>query len=541
MNSRLKKTSVWLPLVVAVTFVAGLWIGKIVFKDHGMSGSRAKLDAILELVDEKYVDNVDVDSLMEVSIPDILSHLDPHSTYIPASDLQAVNDELGGSFSGVGIQFNMLNDTINVIEVIPGGPSEKVGLLAGDRIVMIDDSVATGRGWTTSRVMKSLRGAEGSKVKVGVKRPTAKKILTFEITRGEVPVNTIDAAYMITPTTGYLHINKFGANTFSEFLTSMFDLRAEGADSYIIDLRGNGGGYMEPAVMMANEFLDSGHLIVAMRGYNFDKDYLVSDGRGSYVKDDLVVLIDEMSASSSEIFAGAIQDNDRGLVVGRRSFGKGLVQHQLDLPDSSAIRLTVARYYTPSGRCIQKTYAPGVDYENDINDRFSHGEFYSADSIHLDESLIFNTVNGRTVFGGGGIMPDIFVPNDTTGITTWYLDVINAGHFHKYAFNYTDTNRSILSKARTASELLSLLPSDGMLLQDFVSYTMAEGVPVRMGYINQSSRLIVNNLKALITRNMLGDQAYHEVDNSTDPTVAEALDAIARGLAAQPVKVENKK
>ncbi len=538
MNPRLKKTSVWLPLVAAVALVCGMWLGKFIFTDRHSTSSRAKLDTILELVDEKYVDDVDIDSLMEVSIPDLLSHLDPHSTYIPASDLQVVNDELGGSFSGVGIQFNMLNDTINVLEVIPGGPSEKVGILAGDRIVMIDDSISAGRKWTTDRVLKALRGDKGTTVKVGVIRPGAKRQLTFEITRGDIPVTSVDAAYMITPTTGYLHINKFGAQTFAEFLTAMINLRAEGATSYILDLRGNGGGYMEPAVLMANEFLRAGLPIVSMRGRSVDNSApTYSDNSGAFHDDQLVVLIDELSASASEIFAGAIQDNDRGLVIGRRSFGKGLVQHQVELPDSSAIRLTIARYYTPSGRCIQKTYAPGSDYDNDINRRFSHGEFYSADSIKLDKSLLFNTLTGRTVYGGGGIMPDIFVPNDTVGITSWYLDVANAGLFHKYTFAYTDTNRERLSKARTPAQLLELLPSDSQLLQDFVRYTMSEGVPVRMGYINQSRDLIVNNLKAFITRNALGTEAFFEVDNANDPTVAEALQAISRGDAEFPIKV----
>ncbi|MCM1520942.1 MAG: S41 family peptidase [Lachnoclostridium sp.] len=536
MNQQFKKTSVWLPLVVAVTLVVGMWLGKIVFTDSRSGGARDKLDEIMRLVEKNYVDVIDTDSLVEVTIPDLLAHLDPHTTYIPASDLQVVNDELGGSFSGVGIQYNLLNDTINVLEVIPGGPSEKAGLLAGDRIVSINDSVIPGNNWDTNRVLRTLRGEKGSSVKVEVVRPLAKHPLTFEIIRDDIPVNTIDAYYTIEPGVGYIHINKFGANTFSEFLQAMILFKAEGVDNFIIDLRGNGGGYMEPAVLMANEFLEGGLPIVSMHGQNSDHDGATfSDGRGSFKSDKVVVLIDELSASASEIFAGAIQDNDRGLVIGRRSFGKGLVQHQHEFADSSAIRLTIARYYTPSGRCIQKTYAPGSDYANDINNRYNHGEFYSADSIKLDKTLMFETLNGRTVYGGGGIMPDIFVPNDTTGITSWYLDVANAGLFHKWTFMFTDENRQRLSSAVNVEQLKKLLPSDAVLLNDFVHYTMREGIPVRMGYVNQSRDLIVNNLKALITRNMLGTQAFYEIDNSVDPTVIEALDAISRGDAEFPL------
>ncbi|MDE5785592.1 MAG: peptidase S41, partial [Duncaniella sp.] len=422
---------------------------------------------------------------------------------------------------------------------IPGDPSAPGGFLHGDRIVHNHDSIAAGRNWAQSRVLKSLRGERGSVVKVDVVRPGVKGLLKFEITRGDIPVNTVDAAYMLNDTTGYIHINKFGANTFGEFITAAINLRATGAGAFVIDLRGNGGGYMEPAVLIANEFLGAGEPIVAMRGRKDSNNAAtVADGTGALRDCQVVVLIDELSASASEILSGAIQDNDRGLVVGRRSFGKGLVQHQHELPDSSAIRLTVARYYTPSGRCIQKTYAPGVDYENELNERYSHGEFYSADSIHLDHSLIFTTLHGREVYGGGGIMPDIFVPNDTSGITSWYLDVVNRGLFHKFTFSFTDANRARLSKARTPAELLEMLPTDGTLLSEFVQYTMREGVPVRMGYINQSRDLIVENLKALITRNILGTEAYYEVFNETDPTVGEALDALNRGEAAFPIRAD---
>ncbi len=537
MNNRLKKTSVWMPLAIAVALVAGMWIGKSFFNNSARWNSRSKLDTILEIIDRSYVDDVDPDSLLEASFAGLLSHLDPHSVYIPAADLQNVNEELSGSFSGIGISFNLLNDSINVLEVISGGPSEKAGLLAGDKIVSINDTIVAGQKWSDVKVRSSLRGPKGSVVKLGIKRHTSKKILPFEVVRGDIPVTSVDAAYMIAPKTGYVKINKFGSNTYSEFLTSVVNLMADGAEKFVIDLRGNGGGFMEPAVLMANEFLPAGSPIVSMRGKTSPDDSpTYSDGSGSLLNTELVVLIDEVSASASEIFAGAIQDNDRGLVIGRRSFGKGLVQNQIELPDSSALRLTIARYYTPSGRCIQKTYAPGTDYDRDIINRYEHGEFYSADSIKLDKSLAFETMHGRTVYGGGGIMPDIFVPNDTAGITSYYLNVVNAGLIQKYTFDYTDRNRDRLEKSGGVAALLRMLPDDDTLLQDFVSYSQKAGVAPRWYYINISRDLLVNQLKAMIVRNVLGVEGYFKVFNELDPTVVSGVEALASGKAAFPVK-----
>lgn len=537
MNNRLKKTSVWMPLAIAVALVAGMWIGKSFFNNSARWNSRSKLDTILDLIDRSYVDDIDTDSLLETSFAGLLSHLDPHSVYIPASDLQNVNEELSGSFSGVGISFNLLNDSINVLEVISGGPSEKAGLLAGDKIVSINDTIVAGQKWSDVKVRASLRGPKGSVVKLGIKRHTSNKVLTFEVIRGDIPVTSLDAAYMIAPKIGYVKINKFGSNTYSEFLTAVINLMADGAEKFVIDLRGNGGGFMEPAVLMANEFLPAGSPIVSMRGKTTpDERPTFSDGSGSLLDKELVVLIDEVSASASEIFAGAIQDNDRGLVIGRRSFGKGLVQNQMELPDSSAIRLTIARYYTPSGRCIQKTYAPGTDYDRDIINRYEHGEFYSADSIKLDKSLAFETLHGRTVYGGGGIMPDIFVPNDTAGITSYYLNVVNAGLIQKYTFDYTDRNRDRLEKAKDVATLLRMLPDDDTLLQDFVSYSQKAGVAPRWYYINISRDLIVNQLKAMIARNALGVEGYFKVFNELDPTVVSGVEALRSGKSEFPVK-----
>ncbi len=537
MNNRLKKTSVWMPLAIAVALVAGMWIGKSFFNNSARWSSRSKLDTILDLIDRSYVDDIDTDSLLETSFAGLLSHLDPHSVYIPASDLQNVNEELSGSFSGVGISFNLLNDSINVLEVISGGPSEKAGLLAGDKIVSINDTIVAGQKWSDVKVRASLRGPKGSVVKLGIKRHTSNKVLTFEVIRGDIPVTSLDATYMIAPKIGYVKINKFGSNTYSEFLTAVINLMADGAEKFVIDLRGNGGGFMEPAVLMANEFLPAGSPIVSMRGKTTpDERPTFSDGSGSLLDKELVVLIDEVSASASEIFAGAIQDNDRGLVIGRRSFGKGLVQNQMELPDSSAIRLTIARYYTPSGRCIQKTYAPGTDYDRDIINRYEHGEFYSADSIKLDKSLAFETLHGRTVYGGGGIMPDIFVPNDTAGITSYYLNVVNAGLIQKYTFDYTDRNRDRLEKAKDVATLLRMLPDDDTLLQDFVSYSQKAGVAPRWYYINISRDLIVNQLKAMIARNALGVEGYFKVFNELDPTVVSGVEALRTGKSVFPVK-----
>ncbi len=540
MNNRLKKTSVWMPFDLAVALVAGMWIGKVFFNDSAKWNSRSKLDAIMEIIERAYVDNVDTDSLIEASFPGLLSSLDPHSVYIPAKDLQNVNEELTGSFSGIGISFNLLNDSINVLEVISGGPSEKAGLLPGDKIVSINDSLVAGQGWSDVRVRSSLRGEKGSVVKLGIKRHTSQRLLNFDVVRGDIPVTSIDASYIIAPKVGFVKINKFGSNTYSEFLTSMVNLAAEGAEKFIIDLRGNGGGFMEPAVLIANEFLPAGSPIVSMRGKTSpDGEPTVSDGSGTFLGNDLVVLIDEVSASSSEILAGAIQDNDRGLVIGRRSFGKGLVQNQMELPDSSAIRLTIARYYTPSGRCIQKTYAPGTDYDRDIINRYEHGEFYNADSIKLDKNLAFSTVHGRTVYGGGGIMPDIFVPNDTIGVTSYYLNVVNAGLIQKYTFDYVDRNRARLENASDVKDMLKLLPDDDTLLQDFVSYSQKNGIAPRWYYINISRDLLVNQLKALIARNTLGVEGYYRVYNDVDPTVVSGVSSLLDGKAAFPI-TENK-
>ncbi len=536
---KFSNSAIWVPLIMAIMFVGGLWIGKDLLNTTGSRESEKKLSTILSLIDTEYVEPVNIDSLIEKTIPQLLEKLDPHSTYIPSSDLRAVNDELDGSFSGIGVSFMINNDTIAVIEVLSGGPSEKVGLLPGDRIVTINDSVVASQGITNENVMTMLRGEKGSKVKLGIKRANAPKILTYEVTRGDIPVNSIDASYIIAPEIGYIKVNKFGRTTYSEFITSLTKLRNLGAKKYIIDLRGNGGGLLDMPILMANEFLPSHCPIVFTRSRTGREDtHAVSDGTGSYQDSEVAVLIDEYSASSSEVFAGALQDNDRALILGRRSFGKGLVQRQSVLPDSSAIRLTTARYYTPSGRCIQKEYTPGKseNYGNEIIERYNHGEAFYVDSIKLNKELKYTTLNGRTVYGGGGIMPDIFIPNDTSGITGYYLNVANAGLLQKFAFEYCDLNREKLSECKNTEELLAKLPTDAILLQSFVKFAVQNKIPARWYYITKSSDLIINHLKAFIARDILGNPSFYDIYNRRDKSVLTAVEKLQAGEAQFPIK-----
>ena len=532
----MKKISVWVPLIVALTFILGFMAGDMVNRESGPTPAQKKFQTILNLIRNEYVDEVDLDSLLERTLPGLLTNLDPHSAYIPASDLQAVNDDLEGSFSGIGIQFMIDNDTIKVIEVIPGGPAEKVGVLPGDRIVKVDGEDVAGVGITNEQVLSKLRGEKGTQVKLAMRRNNSKKLLKYDLTRGDIPVNTIDAAYIASPGIGYVKVNKFGRTTYDEFFQSLSELQRQGAQDFIIDLRGNTGGYMEMAYMMANEFLDQGQIIVSTKGRDINTASIIpADGTGSFRESQIVLLLDEFSASSSEILAGAIQDNDRGLIIGRRSFGKGLIQRQSVLPDSSAIRLTIGRYYTPSGRSIQKDYSNLSVYKHDIMDRYKRGEMFSADSIKLDSKNEYYTLHGRKVYGGGGIMPDIFIPNDTSGITSYYINVANAGLLQRFAFDYVDDNREVISEAKDIEQLLKLLPSDDTLLRQFVLFASRNGIPARWYYINISHDLIVNQLKALIARDALGYGAYYEISNQADVNVQRAVEELLNGNAAFPI------
>ena len=538
MKQKSARQPIWLPLAIAAAVVVGIIIGSRFQSGKPVADNDRKLNAILNLIAQDYVDTTNLKDLIEMSIPAILSNLDPHTTYFSAEDLQAATDELNGSFSGIGISFMLMNDTIDVIEVIPGGPSEKVGIMNGDRIVSINDSTVAGKKITNGDVMKRLRGAKGSKVKLGILRQNSSKVLTFTITRGDIPVSTVDTYYMIDKNTGYVKVNQFGRHTYDEFITAMSSLKDEGAKRYMIDLRNNGGGFMEMAVLMVNEFLPADQPIVYTKGrYKRDDSEVWSDGNGSFQDAEVVVLIDEYSASASEIFAGALQDNDRGLIVGNRSFGKGLVQKEFILPDSSAIRLTTARYYTPSGRCIQKDYKKGglLDYEKEVYDRYLNGEMYSRDSMKVDKSQTFTTLHGRTVYGGGGIVPDIFVSRDTSGITNYYIEVMNAGLPQRYAFAYCNSNRASLNKMSDYNQFLRTAPSDDALLKDFADYASRNGVAPRWYYINLSRDMLVTVIKALIARNAFGNQAYYPIVNRNDKTVQAALKALNKHKAAFPI------
>lgn len=525
----------FLPLAGAIILAAGVWLGYCLADGDKTTETQRKLAKVLEIINDEYVDEIDIDSVVEGAIPILMSNLDPHSVYISAADRATANQRLDGSFSGIGIQFQQLNDSVCVVEVIAGGPSERAGLMPGDRIIAAGDSILTGPGINADDVRNILRGPQGSEIEVSVVRHGVDDVLKFKIVRNAVPIESIDAAYMVDDNIGYLKVNTFGRNTYAEFLQEIYALDRSGAEAYIIDLRGNVGGYMDPAIMMVNEFLPPNSVIVATKGRNEKENSVVlSDGTGNFDDVPLVVLIDEFSASSSEIFSGAIQDNDRGLIVGRRSFGKGLVQRPFELPDSSEIRLTVQRYYTPSGRCIQKDFVRGDNkgYEAEILERYNHGENFTADSAHINTSEIFKTAGGRTVFGGGGIMPDVFVPSDTSGINKFYLELANASLLNRFAFEYVDLNRDELSKAGDTEELLSMLPSDGVLLSAFASYVKQNGVRLRYYYLNNSRRLIVRQLKALIARDVLGLKAYYEIDNTADTTVLEAIKQIKSGAAS---------
>lgn len=518
-----------MPLVMALCVVIGIMIGT--FYANHFSGNRlniinsgsSRLSNLLHIIDDQYVDSVNIDSLVEKAIPQILAELDPHSVYISAKDVQLATDDLKGSFSGVGIEFIIRDDTIRVQNVIKDGPANRAGLLAGDKIVSIDGKPFVGKIVTNEEAMHRLKGPKDSKVLIGVKRFGEKGVKVFTVTRGDISVNSISACYMINDTTGYIRVKSFGERTYAEMLSALQTLNIEGADHLIIDLRDNGGGILEAAVQMANEFLPKNRLIVYTQGRKSPRAEYRSNGKGSYQHIPMVVLINEGTASAAEIFAGAMQDNDRATIVGRRSFGKGLVQQQIQFPDGSMIRLTVARYYTPSGRCIQKPFKPGdnADYENDLLSRYRHGEFFSQDSIkHVGPA--YHTHNGRTVYGGGGITPDIFVPEDTSHVTSYYKEAAMSGLILQYAFNYTDQHRPILSKFTEMMPLANYLDRQN-LVNDFANYAARYGLRRRNLMIMRSHSLLQNYIDSRIIYNILDEQAWIEYLNLSDETVKAAL------------------
>ncbi len=536
MHNNGRKYMLWLPVTAALFLIIGIWTGNYLTRTDRSEAALDKIGRVFGIIHKNYVDEIDFDSLVELTVPELLRNLDPHSVYIPADERTAMNRDLEGSFYGIGIQFQMLNDTLYIVEVIAGAAADDAGIMPGDKIIAVDGTDIAGKGTTTEEIFGMLRGQRDTPVHVTVKRHNSPRPLEFDLIRGEVPVSPVDAAYMLTDTIGYIRLGKFSENTYEEFLRAYMALKFNGATALVLDLRGNGGGYMAPAVLMANDLLGrQERLIVSTRGRNSsDNRVLVSDRSGAFGDDALVVLIDEFSASASEILAGAIQDNDRGLIIGRRSFGKGLVQTSFELPDSSEFRLTVQRYYTPSGRSIQKQYAPGHngEYETEVYNRYSNGEIFSQDSIHIDSTEIFHTAAGRPVYGGGGIMPDVFVPSDTTGVTGYYIRVANEGIIRDYAYDYADRNRERLADIGTVTDLMAAIPADNALLQDFTAYASRRGVAPRWYYINISAPLIVNQLKALIARDILGMDGYFEIVNTADPAVIEAVNRIESGEAA---------
>ena len=498
--------------------------------------STNKVGDLLHIVDRMYVDSVNVDDMVEQVMPQVLKELDPHSMYIPAKDLEDTNAELKGSFSGIGVQFSIQSDTVHINSVIKGGPSEKVGLMAGDRIISVDDSAFVGKVVTNDETMRRLKGPKGTEVKLGIYRQGEKQPLSFTIVRGDIPIKSVDAAYMITDKLGYVKINKFGETTYHELLIALAYFGQYPCEGVIVDLRGNTGGYMAAAIQMVNEFLPKERLIVYTEGRMSPREDYYSNGRGNVQQMPIVVLMDETSASASEIFAGAIQDNDRGTVIGRRSFGKGLVQQPFEFRDGSAMRLTVARYYTPAGRCIQKPYTKGKDdeYEQDLITRYEHGEFFSQDSIHQDESSVFYTSIGRPVYGGGGIMPDIFVPQDTSAYTSNYKTAAMRGLIQKFSFDYTDRNRARLKEYTTDKELEQYLKRQA-LLEQFARYADQRGLKRRNNMLYKSRSLFEEALYGNIIYNMLGMEEYVKYLNQTDPAVLRAVQVLEKGESVPKV------
>lgn len=530
----MNKNSRYIPIITAVSIVLGIVIGN--FYANHFSGNRLniintssnKLGDLIRIINDQYVDSVDAADLVEEAMPSILAELDPHSVYIPAKNVESANEDLKGSFSGIGIQFTIQRDTIRISNVIKGGPSEKVGLLAGDRIVTIDDKPFVGKICTNEEAMHRLKGAKGTEVKVGVIRKGSKKPKTFKIVRGDIPVKSIDASYMLNKEVGYIKVKNFGETTYPELLVSLAKLNQEGFKGLIIDLRGNTGGYMTSAIQMVNEFLPANRLIVYTQGRKSPRQEYRSDGRGTYQKLPLVVLVDEISASASEIFAGAIQDNDRGTIVGRRSFGKGLVQQPIEFRDGSMMRLTIARYYTPSGRCIQKPYQKGHDenYEMDLITRYERGEFFSQDSIH-QEGPKFKTRNGRIVYGGGGIMPDIFVPQDTTGYTSYYSEAVRDGLIIQFTYQYTDNNRTELNKYRTPTDMVKYLKTQN-ITSKFVSFAEEHGLKRRNLLIAKSRSILEKSLFGSIIYYTLDMEDYTKFLNASDPAIDSAIEALGK-------------
>lgn len=541
------KSNRMMPLMMAFCVVLGIIIGT--FYANHFSGNRLniinsgsnRLNNLLHIIDDQYVDAINIDSLVDKAIPQILADLDPHSVYISAKDVQLATDDLKGSFSGVGIEFVIRDDTIHIQGVIKNGPAEQAGILAGDKIVSVDGKPFVGKVVTNEEAMHRLKGPKDTKVKIGVLRYGQKKVKEFTITRADIPQKSVSAVYMLDDNTGYIKIKSFGENTYPELLIALAQLSQEGFSNLVIDLRDNTGGYLQSAVQMANEFLPKNRLIVYTEGRKSPRQDYKSDGRGSYQNIPLIVLINETSASASEIFAGAMQDNDRATIIGRRSFGKGLVQKQIEFPDKSMIRLTIARYYTPSGRCIQKPYVMGQDkdYEEDLLTRYKHGEFFSQDSIkHTGPA--YHTSIGRVVYGGGGITPDIFVPEDTLGMTSYFKEASMSGLILQFAFTYTDDNRL---KLNNFEEMMAL--SDYLVKQNtvdkFATYADKHGLQRRNLMIRKSHHLLERYINSRIIYNIMDEDAWIQYINLDDNVIKVALKVFKDNVAFPKKPEQNKR
>lgn len=526
--------SIYIPLIVAISLSAGLLTGFFLpgkINNNQPAGIRSKPDKIpmmLNVIRSSYVDTVDINSLEESAISAILRKLDPHSVYIRARDLKRANEPLQGNFDGIGITFNLLTDTILVISTIPNGPSEKAGLMAGDKIIYVNDSLVAGKGITDEEAMGMLKGPRGTVVKLKILRKGSPGLLSFDITRGKIPIHTVDVAYMINETTGYIRINNFALTTYDEFLSGLKELLAKGMKKLIIDLRNNPGGVMEAAIQIANQFLAKDELIVYTQGRAFPKSEARATGNGLFPEGELVLLIDEYTASASEILAGAIQDNDRGTIIGRRSFGKGLVQEPVMFPDGSGMRLTVARYYTPSGRSIQKPYDKGSEkYYEDFYDQFDRGEQFRPDTTGMKNLPVFKSKGGKTLYGGGGIVPDIFVPADTSEISRYFLTVRNS-LIYRFALNYTENNREKLVRYSDVKELEKYLDSQN-ILEKFIQFASENGVRRDEAGIRTSGRIIAIQLKAYIARNILDNKGFYPIWEKLDNTLKFAVNYLEKG------------
>lgn len=533
----INKRQIYLPLIISLILIIGILIGSYLGNpfssaNKSLQGNEIKNDKIHEIinyVNQAYVDSTNSKELEEKAIKGLLQSLDPHSEYIPPTIYNEMNDQLMGKFEGIGVQFRLEKDTIFVVNTISGGPSEKVGLRAGDRIINIDGKKYVGKKVTNEIVMKNLKGNKGTKVKVGILRRGFKSLIDFTITRDVIPTISVDASYILANHIGYIKISKFSATTATEFDKALKKLMGEGMKKLIVDLRGNGGGYLEAAIKVADELLPKDKLIVYTQGVHNPRKQVFATGDGIFETQPLVILIDDWSASASEIVSGAIQDNDRGLIIGRRSFGKGLVQEQLRFKDGSAMRLTVARYYTPTGRCIQKPYTNGVDdYYDKFYERFVNGEMQNPDSIHYKNAHKFKTSKGKVVYGDGGIMPDIYVPVKKDEYPDFYTKVFNKGLIYQFAFDYLDKNRPEFIKYKSFAEYNNRFTPDDKILKDFENYSFKNGIKKDVKGINESAKFIRIQLKASIARNIFNEEAYLEILNSIDNIVVKAKEELQK-------------